>query len=312
MNWDDLRYFLAVAREGQMLGAASRLGVSQARLSRHVAALEEAIGARLFERTTRGSTLTEDGVALFATAERIEAEVLDGTARMRGQDEVAGTIRIGAPDGFGSAFLAPRLGKFRDAYPDLRIQLVPVPRSFSLSEREADLAIMVGRPNKGRLRVKKLVDYSLGLYASEGYLARAGTPRSIDDLRSHTLIGYVDDLIYTPELNYALEFVRDWRSDIEVSTAIGQFEAVRSGTGIGICHDFMATEEPGLVRLFPNLSVTRSYWLVWHENQAVARRVQAVVELLDELVRGDRMLFDATKAPRQSRVASRSSPSDAS
>ena len=243
MNWDDLRYFLAVAREGQMLGAASRLGVSQARLSRHVAALEEAVGA---------------------------------------------------PDGFGSAFLAPKLGRFRDAYPDLRIQLVPVPRSFSLSEREADLAIMVGRPDKGRPRVKKLVDYSLGLYASEGYLARAGTPRSMDDLRSHSLIGYVDDLIYTPELNYAQEFVRDWRSDIEVSTAIGQFEAVRSGTGIGICHDFMAAEKPGLVRLFPGLSVTRSYWLVWHENQAVARRVQAVVELLDEIVRDNRDLFAAT------------------
>ena len=172
MNWDDLRYFLAVAREGQMLGAASRLGVSQARLSRHIAALEDAVGARLFDRTTRGSTLTLDGEALFATAERIEAEVLSGTANMQGRDEVAGTIRVGAPDGFGSAFLAPRLGRFREAYPDLRIQLVPVPRSFSLSEREADLAIMVGRPEKGRLRVRKLVDYALGLYASKDYLDR--------------------------------------------------------------------------------------------------------------------------------------------
>ena len=297
MNWNDLRYFLAVAREGQMLGAAARLGVSQARLSRHVAALEEAVGARLFERTTRGSTLTEDGAALFATAERIEAEVLAGTSRLRGGDEVAGTIRIGAPDGFGSAFLAPRLGKFRDAYPELRVQLVPVPRSFSLSEREADLAIMVGRPDKGRLRVKKLVDYSLGLYASEDYLARSGTPTKLDDLKSHTLIGYVDDLIYTPELNYASEFIRGWRSDIEVSTAIGQFEAVRSGVGIGICHDFMAVGTPNLVRLFPDLSVTRSYWLVWHENQAVARRVRAVVDLLEQILSEDRGMFLPASEP---------------
>lgn len=297
MNWDDLRYFLAVAREGQMLGAASRLGVSQARLSRHVAALEEAVGARLFERTTRGSTLTEDGAALFATAERIEAEVLAGTSRLRGGDEVAGTIRIGAPDGFGSAFLAPRLGKFRDAYPGLRVQLVPVPRSFSLSEREADLAVMVGRPDKGRLRVKKLVDYSLGLYASEDYVTRCGTPTQLDELKSHTLIGYVDDLIYTPELNYASEFIRGWRSDIEVSTAIGQFEAVRSGVGIGICHDFMAVGTSNLVRLFPDLSVTRSYWLVWHENQAVARRVRAVVDLLEQILSEDRGMFLPASEP---------------
>ena len=298
MNWNDLRYFLAVAREGQMLGAASRLGVSQARLSRHIAALEAAVGARLFDRTTRGSALTEDGAALFETAERVEVEVSAGTARMRGRDEVAGTIRIGAPDGFGSAFLAPRLGRFRDKYPDLRVQLVPVPRSFSLSEREADLAIMVGRPDKGRLRVKKLVDYSLGLYASKSYLARFEMPTQLEDLKSQTLIGYVDDLIYTPELNYAHEFIRDWKSDIEISTAIGQFEAVQAGTGIGICHDFMATRKPDLVRLFPQVSVTRSYWLVWHENQAVARRVQAIVELLDETVCEERALFGTANSSR--------------
>lgn len=295
MNWDDLRYFLAVAREGQMLGAATRLGVSQARLSRHVAALEKVVGARLFDRTTRGSILTEDGAKLFATAQRIEAEVVSGSAQMRDREEdLAGIIRIGAPDGFGSAFLAPRLGRFRAAYPNLRVQLVPVPRSFSLSEREADVAIMVGRPDKGRLRVRKLIDYSLGLYATEEYLVRSGRPTELDDLKSHTLIGYVDDLIYTPDLNYAQEFSHDWRSDIEVSTAIGQFEAVRAGTGIGICHDFMAAKEVGLVRLFPQVSVTRSYWIVWHKNLRVARRVQATVELLDQIVRDDRHLFTVT------------------
>ena len=295
MNWDDLRYFLAVARQGQMLGAAGRLGVSQARLSRHIAALEGAVGARLFDRTTRGSALTQDGAALFAMAERIEAEVLAGVAEMRGRDDVAGTLRIGAPDGFGSAYLAPRLGRFRAAYPDLRIQLVPVPRSFSLSEREADIAIMVGRPKKGRLRVRKLVDYSLGIYAARTYLERAGRPATVDDLKAHTLIGYVDDLIYTPELNYAQEFLRDWQSDIEISTAVGQFEAVSASGGIGICHDFMAAGKPDLVNLFPQLSVMRSYWIVWHENLRVARRVQAVVHMLDQMVREERTLFVAER-----------------
>lgn len=296
MDWDDLRYFLAVAREGQMLSAAARLSVSQARLSRHIAALEESTGARLFDRSPRGSTLTEDGVALYATAERIEAEVLTGTARLGGREEVAGTVRIGAPDGFGSAFLAPRLGRFRAAYPNLRVQLVPVSRSFSLSEREADLAVMVGRPDKGRLRVRKLVDYSLGLYASDAYLARAGRPTRPDDLRAHVLIGYVEDLIYTPELNYARELVRDWHAHLEVSTAIGQFEAIRAGVGIGICHDFMAAGSPGLVRLMPDVSATRSYWLVWHENLRVTRRVQAAATLLDAMVGEERALFTVAGA----------------
>lgn len=291
MNWDDLRYFLAVARDGQMLGAARRLGVSQALLSRHVGALEEAVGARLLDRTTKGSTLTEDGAALFATAERIEAEMLAGLSRIGGREDVAGTVRIGAPDGFGSAFLAPRLGQFRDAYPDLRIQLVPVPRSFSLSEREADIAIMVGRPDKGRLRVRKLADYTLGLYAARAYLDRHGPPEALAGLKAHTLVGYVDDLIYTPELNYTAEFLRDWHSDVAISTAIGQFEAVRAGVGIGILHDFMAAGYPDLVRLFPDQSVSRSYWIVWHENLRVARRVKAVIDLLDRIARDERDLF---------------------
>ena len=276
-----------------MLGAAARLGVSQARLSRHIAALEEDVGARLFDRTTRGSSLTPDGEALFASAERIEAEVLSGIAVRQGRDEVAGTVRIGAPDGFGSAFLAPRLGRFREEYPDLRIQLVPVPRSFSLSEREADIAIMVGRPEKGRLRVRKLVDYSLGLYAARTYLNQAGHPKSVAELSAHSLVGYVEDLIYTKELNYAQEFVRDWRSNIEVSTAVGQFEAVRAGAGIGICHDFMVAGNPELVRLFPDLAAIRSYWIVMHENLRVARRVQAAATLLDRIVREARGLFHA-------------------
>mgnify|MGYP001824264182 CR=1 FL=1 len=299
MDWNDLKYFLAVAREGQMLGAAGRMGVSQARLSRHIAALEEAVGARLFDRTTRGSTLTKDGEALFATAENIESEILAGAAGIKGQDDVAGTVRIGAPDGFGSAFLAPRLDRFRTAYPELCIQLVPVPRSFSLSEREADIAIMVGRPDKGRLRVKKLVDYSLSLYATRTYLERRGNPQQIDELKSHTLIGYVDDLVYTPELNYTGEFLRDWRSDIEISTAIGQFEAVSAGVGIGICHDFMAAANTDLVKLFPEHSATRSYWIVWHENLRVARRVHAVADLLDAIVREERGLFFQAHAEPQ-------------
>lgn len=101
----------------------------------------------------------------------------------------------------------------------------------------------------------------------------------------------MEDLIYTPELNYAGEFTADWQSDLEVSTAIGQFEAVRAGAGIGICHDFMGGASPDLVRLFPDLSVTRSYWLVWHENLRAARRVQAAAELLDKIVREERAFF---------------------
>ena len=291
MNWDDLRYFLAVARDGQMLSAAKRLGVSQALISRHINALEESVGVRVLDRSTRGCVPTEDGVALLPVAERIEAEVISALAKIQGQEGISGTVRIGAPDGFGSAFLAPRLGRFREAFPQLNLQLVPMPRSFSLSEREADLAIMVGQPEKGRLRTRKLTDYTLGIYAAETYLTTHGTPATLQDLNAHSLVGHVEDLIYTPELNYTQDILRDWTSVIEVSTAIGQFEAVRAGTGIGILHDFMARGDETLTRLFPEKSAKRSYWIAWHENLRAAPRVQAVVGLLADIVREERALF---------------------
>ncbi|WP_419905120.1 LysR family transcriptional regulator [Kiloniella sp.] len=292
MDWDDAKYFLAIAREGQMLGAAKRLKVSQAKLSRRITSLEEAIGTRLLDRSTSGCRLTENGAAMFETAEKIEAEFLQGLSRLKRSDsEISGTIRIGAPDGFGVAFLAPRLSRFTQAFPQLNIQLVPVSRYFSLSQREADIAIMIGRPDKGRLRVKRLSDYSLGLYAARSYLEKAGHPNSLADIKDHTLIGYVEDLIYTPALNYSSEFLRDWRSTIEVSTAMGQFEAVRSGAGIGILHDFMAISNPDLIPLFPEHFITRQYWTVWHEDMRIAKRVSAVADLLDRLVLESKSCF---------------------
>ncbi len=286
MNWDDARYFLAVAREGQMLGAARRLGVSQALLSRHVAALETALGARLVDRTTRGCTLTAAGEDFLATAERVEEAMDSAHSRLNGRvGAITGTVRIGCPDGFGSAFLAPKLGALQSAHPGLHVQLVPISRSFSLSQREADLAVMVGRPKRGRLRVRRLTDYTLGLYASRSYLQRVGSPTAPADLARHTKVGYVEDLVYTPELHYAAELVPGWRSNIEVSSAIGQLEAVRGGAGIGVLHDFMAVHDDRLVRVLPELKAQRAYWIVWHENVSNERRVRAMIAFLEQSVR---------------------------
>jgi DNA-binding transcriptional LysR family regulator len=159
MNWDDVRIFLAVARAGQILGAARRLELNHATVSRRVAALEGSLGARLFRRLTTGSELTPAGERFLEIAERMEADMLAARAEVSGgAGDVSGTVRIGAPDGFGVAFLAPRLGALTELHPDLKIQLVPVPRSFSLSRREADIAITTERPTEGRLVAAKLVD----------------------------------------------------------------------------------------------------------------------------------------------------------
>ncbi|MBO6757614.1 MAG: LysR family transcriptional regulator [Roseibium sp.] len=292
MNWDDIRIFLAVARSGQILAAAKRLGLNHATVARRLTALESTLSAKLFDRSTSGCHLTEQGQRFLARAERIEEETLAAQADVADQTVgVSGTVRIGAPDGFGVAFLAPRLGQLADRHPDLTVQLVPVPRSFSLSRREADIAVAVDRPEHGRLLSRKLVDYSLGLYASKTYLDRHTPPASVKDLQAHTLIGAVEDLIFTPSLNYAADFVREWPARFEIASALGQTEAVRAGAGIGILHAFIARADPALVRVLPDIQVDRSYWTVVHESARQLRPVATALDFLAALIVKERHVF---------------------
>lgn len=292
LNWDDGRLFLAVARAGQLLGAARNLGLNQATLGRRITSLERTIGAKLLVRRTTGCELTDEGRALVQALERIENDFLQSEAQLSGKAaSLSGTIRIGAPDGLGVSFVAPRLSTLSARHPELTVQLVPVPRTFSLSQREADLAVIVGRPKQGRLIGRKLTDYSLSLYASPDYLAEYPAPDTAADLARHRLIGYVEDLIYSPSLNYTAEFSRNWRSRLEIASVTGQLEAARAGAGIAILHDYLAAPNPNLTLVLPQLRVQRTYWIVYHESMRDNARVRACTEFLAEAVRSATVPF---------------------
>lgn len=292
MNWDDIRIFLSVARSGQILGAAKRLGLNHATVARRLTALEEALDTRLFERSTNGCDLTEAGHSFLPHAERMESEMLSAQASLGAQSaDVTGTVRIGAPDGFGVAYLAPRLAELARQHPGLTLQLVPVPRSFSLSRREADLVITIERPEHGRLVAAKLTDYALGLYASPDYLAQRGTPTGLSDLPAHDLVGSVEDLAYTPALNYFADFTRTWPARFEVASALGQVEAVAAGAGIGVLHGFLAKNRSDLRRVLPEIAVHRAYWIVQHESTRALRPIALVLQFLREILARDRAMF---------------------
>ncbi|MCM2472886.1 LysR family transcriptional regulator [Rhizobium sp. CG5] len=292
MNWDDVRMFLAVARTGQILAASKRLGVNHATLSRRVTALEESLQTRLLIRRTNGCELSPEGEIFLHAAERMETEMLAAQSSIgRIDSAVAGTVRIGAPDGFGVAFLASRLGRLTQRHPDLKIQLVPVPRTFSLSQREADIAITIERPEQGRLVSSKLTDYTLGLYAAQSYLDAAGVPERVEALKDHRRVGYVEDLLYSASLNFTAEVMRNWNATFEISSATGQTEAVRSGAGIGILHSYIARQYPELVRVLPEIAIRRAYWTTYHESARELVRVRTVVDYLQERVSEERPIF---------------------
>jgi DNA-binding transcriptional LysR family regulator len=288
MDWDNLRIFLAIARAGQILAAAKVLHLNHATLARRLDALEESLGVKLFERRTTGTMLTAAGEKLLIRVERMESELLQADTASNAID---GMVRVGAPDGFGTFHLAPHLAKLANLHPQLTIQLVPLPRTFSLSRREADIIVTIERPKLGRAIIKKLTDYSLSVYASKTYLEKTGLIRERSDLENRLFITYVEDIAYSRALDYTADLAKLMPRHYECGSVIAQMEAVRAGEGVGILHDYAAAAYPDLVRVLPETRFSRTYWLMSHPDTHETRRVAEVYRGIVDSVNARRREF---------------------
>lgn len=292
MDWDRIRIFLAVARSGQILKAAVGLKLNHATVSRQVTALEEELGVKLLDRRNQGSHLTSAGEALLLAAENMESEFLRVQPQLTTPEtSLTGTVRVGAPDGLGNYVLAELLARLAAKHPELLIQLVPLPRTFSLSRREADIAVTLERPARGRLMVTKLTDYTLSVYVSEAYLASTGPILRLEDLANRLFVTHVDDFVYSRALDYADALTRFVQSRYECGSVIAQMKAVQSGYGVGILHDYAATRIPGLVRILPEVRFLRTYWLVSHADTHNAAGVRTVRRHIMEELRSASATF---------------------
>jgi DNA-binding transcriptional LysR family regulator len=292
-DWNDLRAFLAVARSGRLTVAAARLGVDHSTLSRRIAALEHALRARLFDRAPSGYTLTEQGERLRPIAEEMERRALAAQEAVGGSAaSVEGVVRIGSPEGFGSYFLAPRIAGLKARHPALTVQLVATSAVFSLARRDADIAVTVSRPPTGRLKVSKLTDYDLGLYAAPAYLDAAAPIASSADLSRHLFVSYIGELLHFPELDFLQHVAPGGATSMESSNLVAQLRATLAGAGLCVLPAFLAAEEAGLVRVLAGeVSLTRSLWLTVHEDLAGLARVKAVIAYLKEAVEQAEGLF---------------------
>jgi DNA-binding transcriptional LysR family regulator len=292
-DWNDLRSFLAIAHTGRLTAAAARLGVDHSTLSRRIAGLEHALKAKLFDRRPAGYSLTQAGEGLLPLAEEMERLALRAQEAVGGSAAaVEGTIRIGAPEGFGSYFLAPRIAALKARHPQLMVQLVAAPAVFSLARRDADVAISPSRPPTGRLNVSRLTDYDLALYAAPSYLAQAPAIASTADLSRHRFVSYIGDLLHFPELDFLHQVAPQGSASVESSNLVAQLRATLAGAGLCILPAFLAREESGLVRVLPDeVILTRTLWLIVHQDLAELARVKAVVRFVKEQVEAERALF---------------------
>ena len=292
-DWNDLPSFLAVARSGRLTAAAQRLQIDHSTLSRRITALEHALKAKLFDRSPSGYTLTEQGRRLLPTAEEMERLALAAQESVGGTAaSVEGQVRIGAPEGFGSYFLAPRIAALKAVHPDLVVQLVAATAVFSLSKRDADVVISVSRPPAGRLIVSKLTDYDLGLYATPAYLEANSAIRSAADLGAHSFVSYIGELLHFPELDFLQHVAPDGATSVESSNLLAQLRATLAGAGLCVLPAFLAGEEKGLVRVLPDeVSLTRSLWLIVHQDLAELARIKAVMRFIKDEVAAARSTF---------------------
>ncbi len=297
-NWNDLRFFLAVARSGTITLAGRRTGADHATVGRRISALEAALGVPLFERNPRGYNLTRQGEQLLAMAGTIEVEAnrIEEAAAGR-QQGLAGTVRISTPEGFGNFFLAPRIGAFTTAHPRLQVEMITIQQIIALSKREADIAITMTLPSAGSFIQERLTDYKLYVYASRSYLAKASPIRSRGDLTEHPFVGYVDDLIFTRALNYLPEIGSQLRARIQNSSLHAQLIATVAGYGLCVLPAYVAATSDDLVAVLPEqLTLVRTYWMVTDTDMADTANVRLTRRFLRKLLEDAGDFFEQSPA----------------
>ena len=288
VQWDDLRIYLSVARAESLSGAGRTLKLDPATVGRRIARLEAAVGAPLFAKSPTGYALTDAGQRLMGHAVRAEQAMQEAAEEMAGQaGGMSGQIRIGAPDGAANFLLPQVCARIAADNPDLEIQIVALPRVFSLSKREADMVIAVSPPTAGRLTVQKITDYKLHLAAVRWYLRQHPPIETLSDLKAHRMVGYIPDMIFDKELDYLGETGVE-RVTLGSNSVAVQIHWIRNGGGVGIVHDFALPWFRGVTKILPDqLSLTRSFYLVRHADDRRLERLNRFAEALTEGVRAE-------------------------
>jgi len=290
INWDNLRLFLAVVRAQSAQEAARRLGVDHSTITRRLHRLEQEMGARLFQRLSTGHALTPVGQRLLEHVERMEScKVQAGEAIGGDSHTLTGQVRLGATEGFGSFFLAPHLSHFGARHPGIEVELLIVPRLINLSQREADLAVTIERPQGNGQVCSRLSDYRLRLYASRHYLAQHTPIRHVADLAEHRFFGYVEELVFSPTLRYLPSIAPAAAVPLRSTSVVAQYFAVCEGQGLAVLPCFMAARNPNLLPvLAEHVDVLRTFWIAAPGGRGELARVRAVRDYLREVVGRER------------------------
>src|SRR5919199_724886 len=265
MEWDDLRTVLALRRAGSLAGAARLLGVSHSTVLRRLQALEAKLGVKLFEKRREGLLPRPAGEEMAALAERMEEQVLGLERRLMGRDlRPSGSVRITTPDDMLLGLVAPLLARFRDAYPEIDVEVVVSNAVLNLTKRDADIAVRPTAQPPETLVGRRIGPVRFGLYAATSYLDGHG--RELDGPR-HVWCGYDETLGHLEPARWLQAHRQGRPADLRSSSVLGAYALIRAGAGLGPIPCFLGDSEPGLERLGSPISDAGSeLWVLLHRD----------------------------------------------
>ncbi len=303
-DWDDVRFFLAVAKTGSFSAAAAQLNTKQTTVGRRIQALEKRLGAKLFDRHRHGMEVTPAARGVLLQAESMMSNAASIERHLAGLDrEMSGIVRVAATEGIAAGWLVPRLTELRRSHPDIVVQVISGDQILDLATRQADLAIRFVRPSSNQLVAAKVGQFATSIFAAPSYVEQFGMPQSLSDARDHHIVDHT--------VLHNLSVMRPWSEMVEqapnvvlrTNSSYSAIEAVRVGYGISVFPEWVM--KSSLLQPAPiDLDIVRDIWLVSHEETNKGARIRTVIDYIRELFRRDeREWFSGTIAKDASKAA---------
>jgi DNA-binding transcriptional LysR family regulator len=287
LDWDKLRVFHAAAQAGSFTHAGEMLHISQSAVSRQISALEQEIGAALFNRHARGLILTEQGEMLYATAHEVFLKLESVRSELKEtKDKPSGILRITTTVGLGAGWLSYRIQEFIELYPDINVKLMLSNEELDLNMREADCAIRLRQPQQPDLIQRRLFTVHLHVYASPDYINRFGLPETLADLENHRIISFGEPAPnYLSDLNALLTLEREGKPPLkptlEINAVMSVKRAAQIGVGVALLPDYAVERDSGLVRVLEDVALPSfDTYFAYAETMRNAAKLQAIRDFL--------------------------------
>lgn len=303
-DWDDVRFFLAVAKTGSFSAAATQLNTKQTTVGRRIQALERRLGAKLFDRHRHGMEVTPAARGVLVQAESMMSNATAIERHLAGLDrEMAGIVRIAATEGIAAHWLVPRLGLLRRTHPDIIVQVIAGDQVLDLATRQADLAIRFFRPTSNQLVAARVGQVNMSIFAAPSYVEQYGLPQKFEDLREHHIVDHTT--------LHALPAMKPWSEVVErtpsvvlrTNSSYAAMEAVQTGYGISVFPDYIA-KSSNLLAAPIDLKIVRDIWLVSHEETNKGARIRTVIDYVrDQFRQDEREWFSTTPRSSSSSMA---------